>query len=135
MYHRLPYQMWPKAMIIRGVGDIVMWLNAFPPAGGISPEYSPRLILTGHPINYERHCKIPFGQYVQAMVFNEPTNTPRERTIDAIKLRALDNIQGGYEVLNLATGKTVTCQNVKPLPVNEFIIKRVEHWAARDGAQ
>ena len=35
LYHRNPYSMWPKIMIIRGVADVVKWLNSFPPAGGI----------------------------------------------------------------------------------------------------
>ena len=31
MYHRAPYSMWPKIMIIRGAADTVKWLNTFPP--------------------------------------------------------------------------------------------------------
>ena len=31
MYHRLPYSMWPRLMIIRGATDVVKWLNTFPP--------------------------------------------------------------------------------------------------------
>ena len=47
-------------------------------------------------------------------------------------MRALDNIQGGYEVLDLSAGKKCTCEEVIPLPVAEDIIKRVESWAKRD---
>ena len=101
IYHRCPFAMWPKIMIIRGASEAVKWLNTFPPAGGISTTYSPRAIITGRPVDYDKHCHIRFGSYVQAITQNDPTNTPKERTMDAIFLRTLDNIQGGYEVLNL----------------------------------
>ena len=133
LYHSAPYGMWPKIMVIRGASYAVKWLNTFPPAGGISQAYSPRTIITGRTIDYDKHCKIPFGQYVQAVTQNEPSNTPLERTIDGIYLRTLDNIQGGYEVLNLKTGKTITRHKVYQVPVTPGVIKRVEQLAAKDG--
>ena len=108
MYHRCPFAMWTKIMIIRGASEAVKWLNAFPPSGGISTTYSPHAIITGKPVDYNKHCNIRFGSYVQAVTQNEPTNTPKERTIDGIFLRTLNNIQGGYEVMSLKTGKPVT---------------------------
>jgi hypothetical protein len=134
-YHRLPFSMWPKAMIIHGVSNAVKWLNAFPPKGGISTTYSPRTIITGRQMDYKKHCTIPFGSYVQAVTKNTPTNTPRERTIDAIFLRTLDNIQGGFEVLNLRTGKTITRHRVIEIPITESVIKRVEQLARLQGFQ
>ena len=112
LFHRLPYSMWPKLMIIHAVTNAVKWLNTFPPKGGISTTYSPRTIITGRQIDFKNHCTISFGSYVQAVADNDPTNTPRERTIDAVFLRALDNVQGGYEVLNLKTGKSITRHRV-----------------------
>ena len=133
IYHRCPFGMWPKIMIIRGASHAVKWLNTFPPSGGISTTYSPRAIITGRPVDYDKHCKIRFGSYVQASTQNEPTNTPKERTIDAIFLRTLDNIQGGYEVLNLKTGKPITRHTIVELPTPPEVIKRVEQLAANEG--
>ena len=79
-------------MIKIGVMEMVRWLNAFHPTGGVSTEYSPRTIMTGHPIHYNRHCKITFGSYCQAGQQNTPTNTTNLRTIRGIYLRALENI-------------------------------------------
>ena len=131
--HRCPFAMWPKIMIICGASEAVKWLNTFPPAGGISTTYSPCTIITGKPVDYDKHCHIRFGSYVQAITQNEPTNTPKERTIDSIFLRTLDNIQGGYEVMNLKTGKPITRHHVVELPTPPAVIKRVEQLAAHEG--
>jgi hypothetical protein len=95
MYHQCPFKMWPKIMIIQGASEAAKWLNSFPPAGGLSPHFSPRAIILGRPIDYGTHCAISFGSFVQAYTRTDPTNTPAVRTTDAIFLRTLDNIQGG----------------------------------------
>ncbi len=62
-------------------------LNMFPAKGGISPYYSPRVLLGGQDIDFNKHCQVPFGAYVQANQENDPKNTNAPRTIDAIYLR------------------------------------------------
>jgi hypothetical protein len=89
LYHSLPYNCWPKIMIIRGAANCVKWLNAFPPGGGISDLYPPRVIITGRPMDYKKHCMIASGSHVQAANQNNPTNTNEERTISGILLRKL----------------------------------------------
>ena len=61
MYHRCPYAMWPKIMVIRGASEAVKWLNTFPPKGGISTTYSPRAIITGRPVDYNKHVESDLG--------------------------------------------------------------------------
>ena len=80
----------PIIMIQEATMNIVKWLNAFPPKGGLSTEYSPRIILGMSPIEYNKHCKFTFGSYCQASNENQPTNTPNLRTIGGIYLSALD---------------------------------------------
>ena len=133
MYHRAPYNMWTKLMIIRGAGDVVKWLNTFPPSGEISPTYSPRCIITRKPVDFDKHCTVSFGSYVQATTQNTPTNTMEERSIDGIYLQTLDNTQAGHEVLNLKTGKVITRHKVKEIPLTKQVIERVEQLAKRDG--
>jgi hypothetical protein len=131
MYHMCPYKMWPRLMVIRGASEAAKWLNSFPPAGGLSPTYSPRSIILGRPIDYTSQCTVSFGSYVQA--YSATTNTPQERTIDAIFLRALDTFQGGYEVMNLKTGHAITRHRVTELPIPKHVIARVEALAKNDG--
>ena len=69
------------------------------------------------PVDYTKHCKIPFGIYVQAIHETNPTNTMAPHTLDAIYLRALDTVQGGYELMNLKTGKPFTRCMVFEVPI------------------
>ena len=70
---------------------------------------------------------------MEALAQNEPTNTMEERTISGIYLRTLHNIQGGYEILNLKTGKPITRHHITELPATKEDIARVEQLAKRDG--
>jgi len=47
----------------------------------------------------------------------------------------LDNIQGGFELLNLKTGHALTHHRVIELPITEDVIKRVEQLARNQGFQ
>ena len=61
-------------------------LNFFPPQGGVSQYYSPRMILHATNLNYDRHCQHAFGTYVQAHDDPDPKNTMRPRTLDCVYL-------------------------------------------------
>ena len=108
-YHNLPYKAIPKPMIRYLAMVCADQLNWFPVKGGISSYYSPRVILTHQALDFNKHCQVPFGAYVQADQIPDPKNTPAARTIDAIYLRPLPNLQGGHEVMNIATGRICTC--------------------------
>ena len=64
MYHRLPYTNLPKVMIKYGAMEAAAKLNYFPTIGNISSYYSPRVIMTQQPLDFNKHCSIPFGVYV-----------------------------------------------------------------------
>jgi hypothetical protein len=76
---------------------------------------------------------MPFGAYVQANQENSPTNTNKERTIDAIYLRPHNNIQGGHELMDLNTGAVITRRKVTEIPVTTLVIKAVEEMAYAEG--
>ena len=81
-------------MLIELVYSSTLWINAFPPKGGVSSTLSPRNILTGIKFDYLKHCQLQFGTYVQ--VHNEPNQTSSlaARTVGAISLGPTGNIQG-----------------------------------------
>jgi hypothetical protein len=89
VFHRLPYQALPKLVLKILVLESAKKLNFFPPKGGISSTLSPRMIL--HKVNwdYNKHCAIPFGSYVQALDDPPPAkkNTLAPRAIDGFYLR------------------------------------------------
>jgi hypothetical protein len=74
-FHRLPFTKIHKIMVKILTMECVKKLNFFPPKGGISPYYSPRMILHHQPLDYSKHCSIPFGSYVHAHNEPDPKNT------------------------------------------------------------
>jgi hypothetical protein len=133
-YHRLPYKKLPRVMIRYLAMVQVNQLNYFPVKGGISSYYSPRTILGGTPLDYKKHCTIPFGAYVQANHESTPTNDNAARTIDCIYLRPCNNLQGGHELMDLNSGRVITRGGkITEIPITPVVIKAVEAIAEREG--
>jgi hypothetical protein len=128
-YHRLPFKQLTKWMTIFLVMDSAKKLNFFPVKGGISPYYSPRMILHQKTLDYAKHCKYIFGMYVQAHDEPSPKNTLQSRTLDCLYLRYQDSHQGGHELLHLATNKIIVWRNITTLPITTNIIKQVNDIA------
>ena len=108
MYQMLPFdkdRKLPTRMIIELVHAKTFFKNAVPALDGISEVLSPREIITQQRINYNRHCALVFGQYVQT--HEEHDNTMQSRTIGAIAMRPTGARQGGYFFFNLRTGKII----------------------------
>ena len=133
-FQRMPYKNIPKVMIKYLVMDVTKKLNYFPPKGGISEFYSPRMILHQTNLDYNKHFRYEFGQYVQAHNDDPKTkNTPAPRTLDCIYLRCMTNQQGGHELLDLASGRVITRHAVTEVPISNTIIQVVEALAKADG--
>jgi hypothetical protein len=103
--HQLQFKKLPKIMVKILTMECAKKQNSFPPKGGISPYYSPRVILPKQALEYIKNCTIPFASYVQAHTKPDPKNTQHPRTLDCLYLRYVDNNQGGHEVLDLRIGK------------------------------
>ena len=129
LYHLLPYKALPGTMLRHMAMHVTQQLNYFPAKGGISKYYSPHVILTEQPLDYNKHCQVPFGAYVQGNQDNLPTNTLAPRTIDAIYLRPMNNKQAGHEIMDVNTGRVITRNTVHEIPISELIIKAVEDMA------
>ncbi len=122
-YTRLPYGRIPIIMVDVLVQECAKWLNIFPPKGGISKYYLPMSILNGKQLDYEKHCKIPYGTYVQAIQENKLMNTTRPRTIGCIYLRSRLSKHVVYELMNLQSGKMIMRRKVTPIPISTDVIK------------
>jgi hypothetical protein len=83
-FHRLPFTTMPKIMVKILAMECGKKLNFFPPKGGISEFYSPRMIMHQESLDYNKHCSIAFGTYVKAHQEPSPTNTQHPRTLDCI---------------------------------------------------
>jgi hypothetical protein len=80
----------------------IFWLNAFPHRLGISQTMSPRSIVTGLNVDYNRHCQIEYGKYVQT--HEKHDNSMVTRAMGALALRPAGNQQGGYYFYSLSSG-------------------------------
>jgi hypothetical protein len=108
-------------------------LNLFPAKGGISLYYSPRTILGLPVLDYDKHCTVPFGAYVQANHETNQTNSNAARTIDAIYLCTAINMQGGHELYDLNLNRVITRARVTQIPVTDMVMRAIERIAEDQG--
>jgi hypothetical protein len=132
-YHNLPYKAIPRIMLKYLAMVSTQQLNLFPAKGGVSAYLSPHTLMTGRNLNYDKQCQVPFGAYIQANQENDPTNTLAPRTIDAIYLRPMNNLQGGHEIMNLRTGLMITQNTIHERPLADLVIRAVETMATEQG--
>ena len=60
----LPFTYYPTVMVVDLISFAITWLNAFPMSGGIK-NILPRSIVVRTNLNYNEHCRCPFGAYIQ----------------------------------------------------------------------
>ena len=130
----LPFKKIPPRMTAEMVGAMVFWLNCFPPSRGVSRVLSPRQLVIGEHIDYNKHCLLEFGTYVQT--HDEHDNSMKARTTGAIALRPTGNSQGGYFFYSLQSGlrlhRRPGAWTVVPTP--HGVIDRV-HELAKDAPE
>ena len=83
-------------------------------------------------INFNKHCRYKFGEYVQ--MHEELDNTMVPRTIGALALRPMGNIQGSFYFFSLSTGRVIARNRATSLPMPEDIIDQVHRIARRQKA-
>jgi hypothetical protein len=94
VYNVLPFTKLPGRMVAELIYLSVFWLNCFPARDGISDVLSPREIVAGASIDFNKHVRLEYGTYVQT--HEEHDNTMTTRTTGVIALRPTGNAQGGY---------------------------------------
>ena len=82
--------------------------------------------MTRRVIDYNKHCKFEFGEYVLAHMETNPTNKIKEHAIDGIYLRSSTNLQGGHVIMNLSTGKKIMRPQLTAVPLTETVKHKVE---------
>jgi hypothetical protein len=61
--HSVPYERFPKLMMIHIVLNVVKLLNFFPTHGGVSDTLSPKTIMSGETLDFKKHLSLQIGQY------------------------------------------------------------------------
>ena len=122
----LPYkQCMPDVMIIHLIKFVTFWINAFVNENGASKVFSPRELLTGMKVDYEKHCQARWGAYIEASDDADVTNDMRDRTSPCVVLGPTGNVQGSVRCFNLETKKVITRRTVKELPMPDRVVRRI----------
>ena len=128
----LPFKYLPRRVLIHLVYFAILWLNASPVKNGISEEFSPREIIMRRALDFVKHARAQFGEYIEADWHDSPSNTMKARTYPAIYLGPTGNIQGTIKALDLNTGEVKKPRTFTPYPMPDRVIKAVNKWGKRD---
>jgi hypothetical protein len=128
-YNVLPFTHVPPVLIVELVYSQVFWRNMFALKGGISKTQSPAELILNRKLDFNAHCKIEFGEYVQT--HEEHDNSMQTRTVGAIATRPTGNDQGGYYFIRLDTGRRINRKDWTPLPMPSEVVDQVHRLARR----
>ena len=103
-----PFNPIPMMVLIQTVHTITLWLNAVRPISGLTRGLSPRELVTGRGVDYNKDCRATFGAYVQATTETIVTNDNTPRTHGCISLGLLGNRKESLKCFDLEMGKVVT---------------------------
>ena len=70
---------------------------------------------------------------MQAVEDNSPKNNNLPRSKDCIYLRASNLLQGGHDLMDLATERKITCLKAIACAMTQLVIERVEQIAEQQG--
>jgi len=101
----LPFEQYPNRLIVEVVYNTVFGLNCFAHKSGLHMKLSPHTIITRSSIDYNKHCKLQFGTYVQVHKLHDNSLMPR--TAGAFTLRPSINAQGSFYFLSLHLDKRI----------------------------
>ena len=101
--------------------------------GGVSNYFSPHNILRKRSIDYQKHLEHSFSSYVIASHEEKIKNNPKPRGLDAIYISPAKNLQGGHEVMDLATGRVITRPKVTPMRMTDLVVNHVNNMAKKQG--
>ena len=118
----------PKILLIILIGAVVFWSNASPSRFN---NLSPSRIDFNRIIDYKKHCRFKFGDYVQAT--EKVTNTVNKfRTVGAIAGHPTGNAQGTRLFYSLRSGRPISRNGGTKLPVADHVIDRIHDLADRE---
>ena len=129
IYNTLPYQNIPPRLIIEMAKHAVFWLNSFPQPNAARGPISPCTLLTGVKLDFNKHCKYQFGEYVQT--HKEHDNTMAPRTVGALALRPTGNVKGSFYFFSFSLGRVITQNWATSLPMPDEVITHVQCIARR----
>ena len=128
--HQLPF-----TLTTLGVAMLVLFcvsrLN-YQTSGLGGGSESPRVAFSGRQVNETLDFRASFGQYAQCTVANTDSSMG-PRTEDCIVMLPTGNRTGSVKMMSIKTGKLVTRDQFKLLPMPSTVIARLNDMAASEG--
>jgi hypothetical protein len=122
-----PFRYIPRVIKLELVNLVVFTTNHIVRKNSISPYLSPCRIVLGQAFDASKSCRLAIGSYCQIHEEELPRNSASiPRTVDAIALRAINNLQGSYLFLRLDTWRRVDRRSWTELPMPQHIIDAIE---------
>ena len=92
---------------------------------------SPRELVTGRGVDYNKDCRADLGAYIQASTDKVVTNDNTPRTHGCIALGPSRNRQGSLKCFDLETGKLVVRRIAKQIPWPDRMLKIASEWGRK----
>jgi hypothetical protein len=98
VYNTMLFSCMPARMIIEMVYNAIFWLNAFPPADGVSKTEIPRAIIVRQRVDYLKHCQLEFGEYAQVHEYSMCSSVKSCSTVFLFRAEyaSQSKVQGKY---------------------------------------
>ena len=122
--HTLPWNV-PLKLLVYLVFFVVLRLSQTAMVAGME---SPFERVHGRKIDFRRHLKASFGDYVQAHR-NKLDNTMNTRTDGGIALYDTGNVEGTWYIFNLATNELIRRNHFNVLPVPQIVVDHLNSMA------
>ena len=123
IYNTLPFDKIPTRLVVEMAKASMFWLNGLPLKDSFGNKLSPRAIITGQKLDYNRHCRYQFGEYVQT--HGQHDNSMNPRTVGALALRPTGNAQGSYYFMSISTGRV----HKMALPMPDEVVDQIHRLA------
>ena len=127
IYNTLPFNKILARLVVEMAKASVLWLNGMPLKDSFGNKLSPRTIITGQKLDYNRHCRFQFGEYVQT--HEQHDNSMNPRTVGALALCPTGNAQGSFDFMCISTGRVLNRLHATPLPMPDKVVNRIHRMA------
>lgn len=104
-YSEIAYKSLPRMMTKKLMKTIVFYINAFVWKDGASQHLPPVSIVEGLVLDYNKHFHVVFGTCCHT--FEGTSNDMQKRTVGAVALGPLENLQGGMKLMSLVSGSGI----------------------------
>ena len=92
---------------------------------------SPRNLVTGRGVDYNKYCRADLGAYIQASTDKLVTNDNTPQTHGCIALVSSGSRQGSLKCFDLETGKLFVQRIEKQIPWPDRMLKIASEWGRK----